>query len=69
MDENYFTVLLENARIISIREYELNYIPTTAAGYIQPFSEEVAFVFEKITWTWVLEAIEYTDTWPGSDRT
>ncbi len=64
--QHYFTVLLEDAKIISIREFQPNVMnPDT----YQPLVEEVAFGYKKITWTWEEPNIEFSDDWvyPGSD--
>ncbi len=63
---NYFTVRLEQAKVISIREFMPNSL--NPASY-QPLMEEVSLVYTKITWTWEEEAIEYMDEWgiPGGN--
>ena len=50
-EEHYFTVTLENARIIEIRE-------------ITPNLEGVSFYYDRITWRWENGGIEWTDS-PG----
>lgn len=51
-EEHYFTVALENALIIEIRE-------------ITPNLEGVSFYYDRITWRWEDGGIEFTDS-PGA---
>ncbi|MHA2247261.1 MAG: Hcp family type VI secretion system effector [Candidatus Hodarchaeales archaeon] len=64
--QNYFTVFLEDAKIVSIHDFMPNSLnPNT----YQPLMEEVSFVYGKITWTWEEDGIEFADEWfagPGS---
>lgn len=60
---NYFTILLEEAEIISIREFMPNSL--NPASY-QPLMEEISLVYTKITWTWEEEGIEFADEWGTS---
>ncbi|MHA1969272.1 MAG: type VI secretion system tube protein TssD [Candidatus Hodarchaeales archaeon] len=57
---NYFTVRLEEAKIVSIREFMPNSL--NPASY-QPLMEEISLVYTKITWTWEEEGIEFADEW------
>jgi type VI secretion system secreted protein Hcp len=52
--EHYYTIHLEDARIVNIEQYAL-----TSNGY----SESVSFVYQKITWIYVIDGIETTDDW------
>jgi len=64
MEQNYFTIKLENAIVVNMREYNpLTFLPDN-----KPFSdmEEVSFTYSKITWTYTDGNIEYTDDWKGA---
>jgi type VI secretion system secreted protein Hcp len=60
-EEQYFTIELVNASIASIdaRMYD-NKNPELAS---YAFREELAFTYEKITWTWIDGGIKYEDSW------
>lgn len=58
--QNYYTVHLESATIISIREFMPNSL--NPATY-QPIMDEVAFIYRKITWIWEDTGVEFTDNW------
>jgi len=57
-EEHYYTVELDNAHIASIT-------PAYASSDINLDSdhEVVTFVYENITWTWVLDGSEASDSW------
>jgi type VI secretion system secreted protein Hcp len=60
-EEKYFTLKLEEAIIVNMREYTpLTFVPDN-----KPYSdmEEVSFTYSKITWTYNDGNIEYTDDW------
>ncbi|MFX1512920.1 MAG: type VI secretion system tube protein TssD [Promethearchaeota archaeon] len=58
IEVNYYTVVLDNAMIISIREFmPNNKNPET----YQPLMEEISFVYERITCTWEEGGIEWQD--------
>lgn len=61
----YFTHLLENVKVSSVRAY----MPNTKEPDKERYThlEEVAFVYSKITWTYTDGSLEYTDAWI-SDR-
>lgn len=60
-EENYFTIKLENAIIVDIRQW----FPETLVKTNEPFKhmEDVSFSYEKIIWTWVPDGIEAEDSW------
>jgi type VI secretion system secreted protein Hcp len=60
-EEKYFTVKLENAIIVSMREYT----PMTFLPDNKPYldMEEVMFTYSKITWTYVPSGVESDDSW------
>ncbi|MDR2160965.1 MAG: Hcp family type VI secretion system effector [Desulfovibrio sp.] len=60
-EEKYFTVKLEEAIVVNMREYT----PITFLPDNKPYSdmEEVAFTYSKITWTYNDGNIEFVDNW------
>ncbi|MGB1110012.1 MAG: Hcp family type VI secretion system effector [Gammaproteobacteria bacterium] len=60
-DENFYTVLLENALITRIEPKVLNRLDQPDAPFRH--MEDVAFAYEKITWSWESDGIEYEDAW------
>jgi type VI secretion system secreted protein Hcp len=60
-EEKYFTVKLEEAIIVNMREYTpLTFVPENK---IYHDMEEVSFTYSKITWTYNDGNIEYVDNW------
>ncbi len=61
LEEKYFTVKLEEAIIVTIREYT----PMTFLPDNKPYHdmEEISFTYSKITWTYNDGNIEYVDAW------
>ncbi len=57
----YFTVTLSNARIANIRHVMHNNKNPELMRYAA--SEEIALVYQKITWTWTDGGITYSDDW------
>ncbi len=59
MEETYFTHLLENVVITSVKPW----MPNTLNPANQQFRhmEEVSFIYEKITWTWLPDSISTQD--------
>lgn len=58
-EEQYYTVKLEDAMIVSIKsQFTTDNEKGTELGYM----EDVAFVYDKITWTWEPEGIESQDS-------
>lgn len=60
-EEHYFTIKLENAIIVEMREFT----PTTFLEENKPYHdmEEVSFSYEKIVWTYEPDGIESEDDW------
>lgn len=58
-EEHYFTHELENVKIISIKSW----MPNTRDPDNNPFGhmEEVSFVYQRITWIWEPDSIEYSE--------
>jgi type VI secretion system secreted protein Hcp len=60
-EEKYFTIKLEEAIIVNLREYTpLTFLPEGKAYHDM---EEVSFTYSKITWTYNDGNIEYVDDW------
>ncbi|MDR2354186.1 MAG: Hcp family type VI secretion system effector [Deltaproteobacteria bacterium] len=60
-EEKYFTIKLENAIIVLVREYT----PLTFLPESKPYHdmEDISFTYSKITWTYNDGNIEYVDDW------
>lgn len=60
-EEKYFTIKLEDAIIVSLREYT----PITFLPENKPYTdmEDVSMTYSKITWTYNDGNIEYVDDW------
>jgi len=58
---NHYTVKLTNARIVDIRFAMPNNKNPELTRYSE--YEEVAFVYQKITWTWMMGGIMAEDDW------
>ncbi|MFO0634391.1 MAG: type VI secretion system tube protein TssD [Nannocystaceae bacterium] len=59
--QQFFTVKIDNGRVSSFKMVSPNAInPGTA---LEPPTEEVAFVFHTITWTYTDGGVEDTDEW------
>ena len=60
-EEHYFTIKLENAIIVGMREFT----PTTFLEENKSYHdmEEVSFSYEKIVWTYEPDGIEAEDDW------
>jgi len=59
--EQFFTIKIENAFISSICRVSPDVIDPASAN--APPTEEISFVFGKITWTYVDGGIEHIDDW------
>ena len=60
-ETQYFTITLTNARIAGIKAAMLDNLRPENVKI--PFREEVAFTYQKITWTWVDGNITAEDSW------
>ncbi|MDR2405100.1 MAG: Hcp family type VI secretion system effector [Deltaproteobacteria bacterium] len=60
-EEKYFTIKLDQAIVVNIREYSPLSILPESKPY--PDLEDVSFTYSKITWTYNDGNIEYTDDW------
>ena len=60
-EEHYYTVKLENAIIVNIRDFK----PMTFLEQNKPYHdmEEVKFTYSKIIWTHEIDGIEAEDDW------
>lgn len=60
-EEHYFTIKLEKAIIVDMREYT----PMTFLEENKPYHdmEEVSFSYEKIVWTYEPDGVEAEDDW------
>jgi len=65
-EEKYYTVRIEQALITGIRPWAPNRLDPDNTVY--RYLEEVLFAYEKITWTWVPDGIEYVDYWTKSGK-
>lgn len=57
-EETYFRIELEDVRITSVSV-------SGGGSADEPPTEEVAFYYSKITWTYLPEGIDYTEDWSG----
>lgn len=61
LEEKYFTIKLEEAIIVNMREYTpITFLPDNKTYHDM---EEVSFTYSKITWTYNDGNIEYVDNW------
>ncbi|SNR89777.1 type VI secretion system secreted protein Hcp [Humidesulfovibrio mexicanus] len=62
-EQKYYTVKMEEAIVVSLREYS----PLTFLPENKPYHdmEDVSFTYSKITWTYTDGNIEYVDNWKG----
>ena len=59
--EQYFTVTITDARVVSVRHLVFDTFDPATSTF--PQLDEVTFVFERITWTFVPGGIEHEDLW------
>ncbi len=59
-EEHFYTVLLENARIVSVKQ--LSEDQRSAGPEAPAMMEEVEFVYESISWTYEIGGYSHTDT-------
>ncbi|NEX17107.1 MAG: type VI secretion system tube protein Hcp [Halochromatium sp.] len=63
-EENYYTIKLENAIIVEMREdTPLTFLPENKPYHDM---EDVSMTYSKITWTYNDGNIEFTDSWQDS---
>lgn len=60
-EEHYFTHVLEDAIIVSIKPWMPNCLDPQTESYTH--MEEVMFTYKKIRWTWEIDGIESEDSW------
>jgi type VI secretion system secreted protein Hcp len=62
-EEKYFTYNLQNAIVVSMRQYT----PMCLDPDNGPLGHmvDIAFTYEKVTWTWAPDGIEGEDSWKG----
>lgn len=60
-EEHYFTIKLEDAIIVDIRQYQPNILDPQFKSY--GHMEDVSFTYKKITWIWEPDGIETEDNW------
>jgi type VI secretion system secreted protein Hcp len=60
-EEHYFTHVLEDAIIVSIRPWMPNCLDPATESYTH--MEELQFTYKKIRWTWEIDGIESEDSW------
>lgn len=59
--ELYFQISLRNAMVSRIHPWVPNVLDEKSAGYRH--MEDIAFSYQSINWSWVLDGIEYEDRW------
>ena len=59
-EEHYFTIFLENVRLVSMKPWMLNTDDPDNAVF--GHMEEVSFLAEQMTWRWEPDQIEHTET-------
>jgi type VI secretion system secreted protein Hcp len=64
-EQHFFTVLLENGFISSVKQVSEDVI--MAGAEAPPMMEEVAFLFQDITWTYEIDGATHKDAWAGRD--
>ena len=62
-EEHFFTVLLENGHITSVKQVSEDAIIGGEAA--PPMMEKVAFIFRTITWTYEIDGATHEDSWMG----
>jgi len=62
-EEHYYTILIENAYVATVRQEQSNILYEEAGGL--PVMERVSFVFQDITWTYVSNGATHKDSWAG----
>ena len=62
-EEHFYTVLLENGYVSGISQLSEDDIMGGEAA--PPMMEEIAFVFQDITWTYEIGVVTHKDSWEG----
>ena len=65
-EEHFFTVVLENGYIIGVNQLSEDAIMGGESA--PPMMEEIAFVFQEITWTYENGGATHKDSWKGEAR-
>jgi len=60
-EQNYFTIKLRNAIIVSIKPWVANTLDQTKEHFTH--MEDVSLTYQAITWTWVPDGVEAQDSW------
>lgn len=64
--ELYFHITMRNAMVSKIHPWVPNVLDESSAGYRH--MEDISFSYESISWTWVLDGIEYEDRWANQNN-
>lgn len=59
--EHFYTINIKKGRVIGVRDYVADILNPATQTY--PALEEVSFVFEEITWTYVNGGVTHQDNW------
>lgn len=59
--ELYFQIRMRNALVSKIRPWVPNVLDENFSGFRH--MEDISFSYESISWSWVLDGIEYEDRW------
>jgi type VI secretion system secreted protein Hcp len=62
-EEQYYTVLIENGYVASVRQEQSNILYAESAAL--PMMERVSFIFQDITWTYEDGGATHKDSWAG----
>jgi type VI secretion system secreted protein Hcp len=60
-EEHYFTHVLEDAIIVSVKPWMPNCLDPKTESFTH--MEDVSFTYKKIKWTWEVDGIEAEDSW------
>jgi type VI secretion system secreted protein Hcp len=60
-EEHYFTHVLTDAIIVSIRPWMANCLDPKTESFTH--MEDLSFTYKKIKWTWEIDGIESEDSW------
>lgn len=59
--ELYFKISMRNAMVSKIHPWVPNVLDEASQGFRH--MEDISFSYQSITWSWVLDGIEYEDRW------